>query len=345
MARAIWTGALSFGLVNVPVALYSATEDRSIRFNQFEEGTGDRVRSKRVNERTGDEVSYDRIVKGYDLGGGDYVLITPDELAAVAPGRSRTIQVTDFVDLSDVDPVFFDRPYYVGPDKKQNTRAYGLLAQVMQDTGKAAVGQFVMRDKQYLVAIRPGPDGVLTLETLRWADEVRTPAEVLEAAPESGEFDDREKEMAALLVETMTTDWDPERYEDAYRGRVEDLIERKRGGEIIATGGPEEPPAPVVDLLDALRASVKAVRGDDQADEGAKASPARRKAPAKAPKAPAKKPRSAPAVVASASDSKAALLKRAAALGVRGRTSMSREELAQAVQAAERPRTRAKKVS
>src|SRR5580700_11023440 len=150
MARAIWTGSLSFGLVNVPVGLYSATEEKSIRFNQFQAGTADRVRNKRVNERTGEEVAYGDIVKGYDLGGGEYAILSPEELAAVAPGASRAIEVSDFVDLADIDPVFFDRPYYVAPHGKGGDRAYALLHEAMLKMGKVAVGLFVMREKQYL---------------------------------------------------------------------------------------------------------------------------------------------------------------------------------------------------
>ena len=159
MAKAIWTGSLSFGLVNVPVGLYSATEDRSIHFNQFRAGTSERVRNKRVGEQTGDEVAYADIVKGYDLGGGEYVILTPEELASVAPGPSRTIEVTDFVELADIDPIYFDKPYFLAPHGKNGDRAYELLRQVMADTNKVAIATFVMRDKQYLVAIRPEPSG------------------------------------------------------------------------------------------------------------------------------------------------------------------------------------------
>lgn len=259
MARAIWTGTLSFGLVNVPVSLYAATEDRAIRFNQFQAGTSDRVRNKRVNERTGEEVPFDQLVKGYDLGGGEYVLVEPDELAAVAPGRSRTIEVTDFVDQHEVDPVFFDRPYYLGPQRKEGARAYALLCRAMADMGKVAVGTFVLRDRQHLVTVRPGP-GVLVLDTLRYADEVRDPTDLVEGV-EGLEFDQRELDMAHLLVDSMSRPWEPARYRDDYRDRVEELVEQKRQGAVVVAERPEEAPAPVVDLLAALRESVRAARG------------------------------------------------------------------------------------
>ncbi|SRR5579875_2110464 len=258
MARAIWTGTLSFGLVNIPVSLYPATEERSIRFNQFQAGTSDRVRNKRVNERTGDEVPYEEIVKGYDLGGGEFVLLTPEDLASVAPGRTRTIEVSDFVEARDIDPVYFERPYYLGPQKQAGARAYALLCRAMGEAGKVAVGTLVLRDKQHLVTVRPHA-GALVLETLRFADEVRDPADVIGELPEAA-FDERELEMAKLLIDSMSTAWDPTRYYDSYRERLEELIERRRSGAVVVAEQPPEAPAPVVDLLAALQASVEAAR-------------------------------------------------------------------------------------
>ena len=240
MAKAIWTGSLSFGLVNVPVGLYSATEDRSIHFNQFRAGRSERVRNKRVGEQSGDEVAYADIVKGYDLGGGEYVILTPEELASVAPGPSRTIEVTDFVELADIDPIYFDKPYFLAPHGKNGDRAYELLRQVMSDTNKVAIATFVMRDKQYLVAIRPEP-AALVLETLLFADEVRDPAEEIDVLPVEATFEPREIDMAKLLIDSMTTTWEPKRYRDTYRERVEELIDQKRQGTVVVSEGPRAP--------------------------------------------------------------------------------------------------------
>jgi len=300
MARAVWTGSLSFGLVNVPVALFGATEEKSIRFNQFQAGTSDRIRNKRVNERTGEEVAYQDVAKGYDLGGGEYVMLTPEEIASVAPGRSRTIDVSAFVDLTEIDPVYFDRPYYLAPPSKGagkgGERAYALLRDAMMQANKVALATFVMREKQYLVAIRPREDA-LVLETLLYADEVRTPVEEIDTLPVQAEWTERELEMAELLIESMKTDWDPELYKDTYRERLEDLIEQKRSGEVVAVEPPAPEGAPVVDLLQALEASIRATRSardaDGTATEAAVGAGGRRpsRAPSKrpAPKAAAKK--------------------------------------------------------
>ena len=216
MARAIWTGSLSFGLVNVPVGVYAATEDKTIHFNQLQRDTSDRVRNKRVNERTGDEVPYDEIVKGYDLGGGRYVIVESDELESVEPGRSRNIEITDFVDLGEIDPVFFKSTYYLAPQGRDAQRAYALLRQAMLDEKKVGVATFVLRNKQHLVAIRP-EHKVLALETMYFADEVRDPAAELDTLPgEDVSFRDREIETAKLLIDSMTTEWEPERYRDTY---------------------------------------------------------------------------------------------------------------------------------
>lgn len=263
MARAVWTGSLSFGLVNVPVALFSATEEKSIHFNQFQAGTSDRVRNKRVNERTGEEVAYQDIAKGYDLGGGEYVVLTPDEISSVAPGRSKTIDVSAFVDLSEIDPVYFDRPYFLAPPGKGagkgSERAYALLREAMLRANKVALATFVMREKQYLVAIRPRDDA-LVLETLLYADEVRDPVEEIDTLPVDAEWAPKELEMATMLIDSMTTQWEPENHHDAYRERLEDLIDQKRAGGVVSLQPQEPQGAPVVDLLQALEASLRATQ-------------------------------------------------------------------------------------
>ncbi len=297
MAKAIWTGSLSFGLVNVPVGLYSATEDRSIHFNQFRAGTSERIRNKRVSEQTGEEVAYGDIVKGYDLGGGEYVILTPDELASVAPGPSRTIEVTDFVELADIDPIYFDKPYFLAPHGKNGDRAYELLRRVMAETNKVAIATFVMRDKQYLVAVRP-EKAALVLETLLFADEVRDPVKEIDVLPVEATFEKRETEMAKLLIDSMTTSWEPKTYRDTYRERVEELIDQKRQGTVVVNEGPRAEPAPVVDLLAALQASVTAAKsrqsdgsahGDSDAGEKPAKKPAARRPRAATAKAVADK--------------------------------------------------------
>jgi DNA end-binding protein Ku len=285
MARAIWTGSLSFGLVNVPVGVYAATEDKTIHFNQLERGTSDRIRMRRVNERTGEEVSLDEIVKGYDLGGGRYVVVEPGELEAVEPGRSNTIEIRDFVDLSEIDPVFYKSAYYLAPKGRDPGRAYALLRQAMAEANKVGIATFVMRGKQHLVAIRPDRQ-VLTLETMYFADEVRDPATELDTLPSTElEFTGREVDTAKLLIEAMAADWDPMQYRDTYRDAVEELVDRKSRGETVVSERPAEPVAPVVDLMEALRASVEQVREGRASTKAApKARAARKPATAAAAK-------------------------------------------------------------
>ena len=195
MARTIWKGSLSFGLVNVPIGVYPATQDKSIHFNQFERGTSDRIRYKKVNERTGKEVEAANIVKGVDLGGGEYVILSDDELASAEPERSRYIEITDFVSLDEIDPVYFNTTYYLAPEGEAAGKAYALLRQAMQESGKVAIATFVMRNKEYLVAIRPEAD-VLALETMYFADEVRSPSNELPNLPGTEEASDQELKMA-----------------------------------------------------------------------------------------------------------------------------------------------------
>lgn len=305
MARAVWTGSLSFGLVNVPVGLFTATEDKGIRFNQFQAGTADRVRNKRVNERTGDEVPYHDIVKGYELGGGEYVILTPEEIADAAPGRSHTIDVTAFVDLGEIDPVYLDRPYYLAPAAKPkgSERAYALLREAMLRANKVALATLVIRERQYLVAVRARPDA-LVVETLRYADEVRDPVTEIDTLPVEVQFDQRELDMAEMLIGSMEAAWDPSGFHDTYRERLEALIEHKRAGDVVAVRPQEPEAAPVVDLLSALEASVRAARGAPPAEGDLSGRP------------------------------KAELLRLAAELDVAGRSKMSKVELEAAVRGA-----------
>ena len=270
MARAIWTGSVSFGLVNVPVGLYAATEDHTVHFSQFERDTPDRIRYKRVNEQTGEEVDHSRIVKGYDVGGGDYVIVTPDELEEIEPGRSRTIDISDFVDRNAIDPVHYQKTYYLAPQGEGADRPYGLLLQAMARADRVAVATFVMRGKQYLAAIRPA-GAVLALETMFFADEIRDPARELDQLPADQEFADRELKMAGALIDSMTVEWDPDRYHDTYRERVMDLIDAKRRGEQVVTEAEPADTGTVVDLMQALERSLRGAarppRDREQADD------------------------------------------------------------------------------
>lgn len=260
MARPVWTGSVAFGLVNVPVALYTATEDRTVHFNQFQAGTSDRIRYKRVNERTGREVKLADIVRGHEVSKGDYVLVTDEELEAVDPGRSRTIDIADFVDLAEIDQIYFQKTYFLAPQGEGARRAYALLYRAMADTGKAGIAAFVMHGKEYLAAIRAAAAGVLALETMFFADEVRDPREEIEDLPDTKAFRGRELMIAKQLIDSMTIEWSPENYQDTYRQRVEDLIERKRRGEEIITEAAPPEDSSVVDLADALRRSAEAQR-------------------------------------------------------------------------------------
>lgn len=319
MARAIWTGMLSFGLVNVPVGLYSATEDKTVHFNQFQSGTSDRIRNRRVNERTGDEVEYSQIVKGYDLGGGEYVMVTPDELESVEPGSSRTIEISDFVDLDEIDPIYYKGTYYLGPQGKDSPRPYALLRQAMEATNKVGIATLVMRSKQHLVAVRP-EKSVLALETMYFADEIRDPQKEIESLPIDATFKGRELETAKLLIDSMSAKWDPDAYSDTYRQRVEDLIDRKRHGEVVVTEAVRSEPSKAVDLMQALQKSVEAARSRRVGN---------RQAPTSSGVAG-----KAQAGAAVAEMSKAELYERATELDLPGRSKMTRDELAEAVASA-----------
>ena len=294
MARAIWSGSLSFGLVSVPVGLYSATQDKTIHFNQFESGTADRIRYKKVNERTGREVSQSKIVKGFGLGDGEYVMLTDDELTAADPERSRTISILDFVDASDIDPLYYRSGYYLAPQGEGARRAYALLRQAMADEHKVAVASLVMRNKEYLVTVRPdGPEPVLVLQTMFFSDEVRSAAEELPNLPSEEKFNDRELAIARQLIDAMASPWDADQYHDTHRQRVEELVASKHDGKEIVLEAPT--PAPrVVDLMAALEASVKAASaGSTKAAKKAPATPATGPATKKAERKPAEPPRRA----------------------------------------------------
>ncbi|HLI00857.1 MAG TPA: Ku protein [Acidimicrobiales bacterium] len=259
MPRAIWTGSVTFGLVSIPVGLYSATEDHTVHFRQFEKGTSDRIRYRRVNESTGKEVDYDDIVEGWDAGGGQFVIVTPEELDSIAPGRSRTIEISDFVDQAEIDPIYYEKTYFLAPQGEAAEHPYALLREAMQRANRVGIATFVMRNKQYLAAIRPRED-VLALETMWFADEVRDPSSQLDNLPGHPKLDKRELDMAGSLVESLTTAWDPSNYRDTYRERVMELVRAKAEGQEIVTETEEEEGGEVVDLMAALEQSLASAR-------------------------------------------------------------------------------------
>ncbi|MGH9125873.1 MAG: Ku protein [Acidimicrobiales bacterium] len=276
MPRSIWSGAVSFGLVNVPIKLITATSPKDIRFNQLHDADGGRINQKRVCSVDGEEVEYNHIVKGYDLGGGRYVLIDPEELRAAYPEASRTIDIEEFVDLADIDPIYFENTYYLVPEDRA-AKPYALLVEAMADTGKVAIGRFVLRTKQYLAALR-AKDGVLVLSTMLFADEV-VAVDDLDLPAGRSKPAERELAMAKQLVESLSAPFDPTKYHDDYRERVMELIEQKADGVEIAQPPEAAPAAPVVDLMAALEASLAAARKAKSGDGDGKAK-ARQKASA-----------------------------------------------------------------
>jgi len=336
MARAIWSGFLSFGLVSVPVGLYTATADQTIGFHQLHKGTSNRIRYRRVDEVTGEEVPLSDIVSGYDLGGGEYVVVTRDELREVAPGRSEQIEISDFVDLERIDPVYFRQTYYLAPRGKAADRAYALLRQAMRETSKVGIATLILRDKEHLVAVRPG-DEVLILETMYFDDEIRKPSEEIGNLPGDTTFEGRELAVAKKLVESLTVDWSPGEYHNTYRTRVEELIESKRAGGTV-TPSEERPRTNVVDLMTALEESIARARG--QATPAAPATPGGRK-PAARPAAAGKDAGFAEL----AALSRAELLGLAAQQGIPGRSKLSKNALAEALAPAAEPKRGRRKTS
>jgi DNA end-binding protein Ku len=284
MARAIWSGSISFGLLNVPVRMYSAVARRNIALREIRESDSSRIKHRRVAEGTDEEVPYDEIIKAYELTPGQYVPLTKDEMAALAPEKTRAIAVQDFVDLSEIDPMYFDSPYYLGPADGAE-KAYGLLAKAMKASGKVAIARFVLRSKENLAAIRS--DGnVLTLTTMRFADEV-VPVDELDILPEKASKPaKREQEMAEQLIASLSTDFKPDDYHDEYREQLLALIERKAEGKEIVASEAEAPKATKApDLMAALEESIAAVAGKGKKP----AKKTAKKAKAKPKKAPAKK--------------------------------------------------------
>ncbi|UQA90656.1 non-homologous end joining protein Ku [Streptomyces halobius] len=308
MARPVWSGSLTFGLVTLPIKLYTATDSHTLHFHQLQRGTSDRVRHQRINERTGEEVAADDIVKGLDTG-DEYVLVEPEELDDIAPGRSKALEISGFVDLAEVKPIFFDRTYYLGPKGKEYAKVHALLHKALGRSGKAGIATFVMRNREYLVAVK-AEDDILALHTLHWADEVRAPHKEVADLPGRPKITDRELKTAHQLIEALGTPWDPEDYHDTCQERVRELVEAKSKGETVERVEQAPESTNVIDLMDALHASVVRARGERKSHRRRriKRSELERR-------------------------SKAELYELAAEANVRGRLSMNRADLVKALSA------------
>jgi len=259
MARPLWTGSLSFGLVNVPVALYSAVGDLDLHFHQLHEKDTARIDTRRFCEQEDKEIPLEEIGHAYDLDGGKTVIVTDEDLEAVAPRKTRTIDIEAFVDLAEIDPVYFDHPYFLAPtgDSEGPRRAYQLLVEAMRRSDGVALGRFVMRTKEYLVAIQVRDDR-LALTTMRFADEIRSTSGIDTGGKKPSK---QQLDQAVALVEALSTDWDPSAWKDCYRARLEDVVDRKRKGKRISAPKQEKEPAPAPDLMAALERSLAAAKG------------------------------------------------------------------------------------
>ncbi|MFF1770792.1 Ku protein [Streptomyces sp. NPDC058249] len=357
MARSIWTGVITFGLASLPVGLYTATEDHTVHFHQLQRGTADRIRNRRVNERTGKEVPSENIVKGYELAEGEYIVVEPDELDQIAPGRSQTIDITDFVDLADIEPVYFDRTYYIAPRGKEYTKVYELLRAALEESDKAGIATFVMRGKQYLTALR-AEERLLVLQTLHWADEVRDPGKELPELPSRRAGKGKELTLAIQLVDALSAPWEPGRYHDTFEEKVRELVQAKAEGQEIAVAEEAPQATNVIDLMSVLQGSLDQARqtGQKKAAEPqqTKKTPARKTArkpavtAAKKPAAHKAQPKTARTTSKARRQSggkselqqlsKAELYQRAAEQDIEGRSKMSREQLVDALTRAGRRR-------
>lgn len=340
MARPVWSGTLTFGLVSLPVQMFTATDSHTVRFHQLQRGTSDRVRNKRVNERTGEEVPLDEIVKAFDAG-DEYVLVEPDELEDIAPGRSKVLEITGFVDLREVQPIFFDKTYYLGPKGKEYTKVYALLQKALSEADSAGIATFVMRNHQHLVAVK-AEAGLLTLHTLHWADEIRDPRQEIDNLPGKTKVTDRELKMARQLVDSLRIEWKPEDFHDTYQEQVTTLIEAKRTGKTVEKAEPPAESTNVVDLMDALQASVD--RAKKPKGRGSKPSATNKPSQPTDIRDAAAKRRSGRTGKRTGktrgpsldSLTKAELYRRATDAAVQGRSSMNREELLDALRDARR---------
>lgn len=270
MPRPMWSGFISFGLINIPVKLFNAVKRKSIHFHQLRSSDGCRIRLKKICETDGAEVSAEEIIKGYEVAPEQYVTVTSEELEAAMPKSNRAIEIDDFVVLNQIDPLFFEQPYYLAPDKGA-AKAYSLLLSALKETGKVAIARFILRNKQYLSAIRPSGDGrVLTLSTMLYADEIVGLEELDEFLADSSEPSEREMKMAVQLIESLTADFRPEKYYDDYRKQLLAMLENKAEGQTIATKPAAAPAGKVIDLMAALEASLAAVQKPEKTKSGRK---------------------------------------------------------------------------
>jgi DNA end-binding protein Ku len=251
---------VSFGLVNIPVRLYTATASHDIHFHEYQARTGQRIHHKRVAEKSGREVDFKDIVKGYEVSRGKVVLLDPDEVAALEPRKTRTIEIEQFVDLADVDPIVWDATYYLGPGDKGGAKSYELLRRAMVDSGKVGIGRFVLRTKEYLATVRPLGKG-LALETMHFPDEIRAQEDVITELPGKVAVTPKEMALARQLIDSLSAKWDHGKFEDSYRDRVVALIQKKARGEAIEVEEAPEPSGKVVDLMEALKASLESGNG------------------------------------------------------------------------------------
>jgi DNA end-binding protein Ku len=268
--RTMWKGAISFGLVSIPVKVFPATEEKSVRFNQLHAKDHGRIKYQRVCSKDGEEVPYQEIVRGYEYEKDRYVVLEEEELDSVPVESSRTIDIDQFVDITEIDPIYFQKTYYLIPEEA-GVKAYALLREALADNSKVGIAKVSFREKEHLATIRVS-DNLVVLETMYWPDEIRNAA--FEELDKDVKVRPQEVQMARSLIENLTGEWDPDRYHDEYREALLELIEKKVAGEEIEYVAPPEEAPKVVDLMEALRASVEATQKEKQPAE----KPARKKA-------------------------------------------------------------------
>ncbi len=325
--RGVWTGSISFGLVNVGVKALTAVHDHDVHFHQIERDTGSRIGNQKVSKETGEPVDSDDVEMGYEVSNGRYVAFEPSEIEELRPASTRTVDVTDFVDLAAIDPVFYERTYWLAPTDEGAERAYRLLAAAMENSQKVGIGTVVMRNKQYLTAIRP-LQGALAMSTMHFADEVTDIAEIDEIPTGGSKPSKKELGLAGQVIDALASDWDPERYSDTYTEELKELIEAKdRGEEVTAEPADDDEGGKVIDLLAALQASVDEARSGGRGTRSSSKRSTPKKASAKkasAKKASAKKASAKKASAKKASAKKSAKKKTSAKRTTAGRRSERR---------------------
>ena len=282
MARAIWSGSITFGLVSVPVKAFSAVRDHDVHFHQLEKGTGSRIRNVKVSEKSGDPVDKDDIELGFEIRSGRYVTFEKGEIDELRPDSTRMVEVSDFVDLTDIDPIYYERTYWLAPGGDAAKQPYELLLTAMEQEERVGIGSVVMRNKQYLAAIRP-LDGALAMSTMRFADEIVPKSDVDALPSRRAKRDAKAVKLATQIIESLASEWDPKRYHDSYTEELRRIIGRKDKGKDVVEHAEPEKKAEVLDLMAALEASVSAAKAGRRTPRPRSA----RKAPTR--KAPARK--------------------------------------------------------